>query len=1000
VAALGPLVLVDDDGTEQSISARLERRVLALLAVRAGSEVSESELMMAVYGEDQPSSAHKNIQKYVSNLRHRLGHDAIVTGSTGYQLNTAIVDTDIRLFERLIRLSSEAFDAGDMRTSIGHFEAAAAMWRGSPLPELVDHIDGMAESTRLSESYQSALERAFDARLKLGQHTKLIGELEASVAAEPLRERRWQQLMLAYYRSDRQADALRAYQRLHRILGDELGIDPSDQTKTLENAILSQDPALTGSDPDGSNLLAVVSGSNRTDLPSGNVTFLCTEIEDASRLAKQNAGTFPKLVERHREVLGGATSRHGGSVVRHQGDSSLVVFADASHALVACLEAQREFGIEAWPGGLHIGVQIGLDTGIARPDSGGDYASVAVEAASRISNASHGGQILLSADTAHMVRRFLPASSSLVDRGSFLLSGFDEPQHLFQLIHPDLESSFPPLRASPAQSHNLPSRRTPFVGRVEDVESLEELLSDNRLLTIVGPGGAGKTRLSIELAARLVPRFERGVRLCDLSPLNDPDLVPPAVAAALGAPTADDADPVTSLVTTLEGAEVLLVLDSCDHLLAAAGRLCERLLEAIPNLKILTTSREPLAVSEELTWRISPLAVPDAGADLDAVCRSDAVRLFENRASAAQPGFKVSADNASAVTEICTQLEGLPLAIELAAAQVTALAPAAIADRLRGGFPVSGSLSDGRGPARHRTLEATVGWSYQLLDEPARRFLRLLSVFANGFTIDAARAISDEADPVGVLTRLVNKSLVVWDLDAARYRLLETIRTFARTRLDEAGEADVAQSRHLAWCAAFAESLHSGHSQKEAFELFGRELDNFRVALAWAASHNSQEVGQLVEAVREPEFPEPTLSAAPSGETKGWWELRVAPDREFYTRMDAGDIKFPDSVSERTFRLTGELASIGRRGGSRSTRPEIDLSEAPADLGVSHEHALLLRKPDGHWAIVDSGAVNGVFLNESDKPLPVNRITTLADGDRIHIGAWTTMTISYVTAST
>ena len=406
-----------------------------------------------------------------------------------------------------------------------------------------------------------------------------------------------------------------------------------------------------------------------------------------------------------------------------------------------------------------------------------------------------------------------------------------------------------------------------------------------------------------------------------------------------------------------------------------------------------------------------------------------------------QPGFAVTESNADAVTDICRQLEGLPLAIELAAAQVASLSPSVVAERLSDRPQILRTGSD-RGSDRHRNLEATVDWSYQLLDEESRRLLRFLSVFANGFTLDAARAVSEAADPVAVLAKLVDKSLVVWDPDASRYRILETIRAFARTRLDAAGEADIAGARHLAWCARLADGLKTSSrtaGRYEAYDLFDRELDNFRLALVWAADHSSPDGVRLADAVieqgasapeaealeshrnrrtgepgkngraptadvlakGEPDTDKTTSSAAPNLKpahvpappAEARWEVTATADRAYFDRVHADSVDFPLVATDRHFRLAEPRAAIGRRSASRGINPDIDLSAPPTDTGISHQHAILVHQDDGTWAIIDPGSTNGVFINDSTEPLPVNRVTALTDGDRIHLGAWTTLTI-------
>jgi predicted ATPase/class 3 adenylate cyclase len=720
-------------------------------------------------------------------------------------------------------------------------------------------------------------------------------------------------------------------------------------------------------------------------LPSGNVTFLFTDIEGSTAIFRRLGNGYEAVLDTHRRLLRAVIVAHDGVEVGTDGDGMYAAFGDAGQAMGACLDGQRDLAAEAWPEGGQVRVRMGLHTGVARPTPEGDYVAVAMHEAARICAAGHGGQILLSADTARMVRPVLPPEAALVDRGPFLLSGFDEPEEIYQLGHPALPSGFPPLRASPAQSHNLPNLRMPFVGREADLEAVGRMLAEARLITVVGPGGAGKTRLAVEAAARLAARFPGGVHLCDLSTQTDPGLVEVAISEAFGIRDSVSDDRIEEVVKLVEEKPALLVLDSCEHLIEGVAAAADAILAVSPTLRILATSREPLGVDGEHLWRLGSLEVPGRDADLQSIRQSDAVVLFEGRARLMQPTFAVTAANADAVADICRQLDGLPLALELAAAQTGSLSPSAIAERLTGSLQTLTGASDRRS-SRHRTLDATVDWSYQLLDEDARRLMRSLSVFANGFTIEAARSVSDADDPVAVLARLVDKSLVIWDPDAARYRMLEPIRAFARARLEDAGEADAAAARHLAWCASLADSLrnHSRGPRQDPYDLFSRELDNFRVALVWAASHSSADGTRLAGAVE-------AKGAAPPVSLPAW-ELVVRADREYFGRVEADDVEFPLAATERLFPLAGDRATIGRRSLSRGIYPDVDLSPAPTDTGISHQHAILVSQ-DGGWAIIDPGATNGVYLNDSPDPLPRNQPISLGENDRIHIGAWTTLSL-------
>ena len=875
---LGPLQVVDDTGVELAIGARKARAVLALLALRPGSVVTPAELIEAVWGDSPPRSAAKTLQTYVSALRRVLPAGAIETTPGGYRLCLSSIDVDIVQFEHSIRDSNRAFETQDLPRAFAALADASALWLGDPLPDLADQRSGRAEAARLTELYRNAEERGLDARLALGEHEQLIGELQAAVAVEPLRERRWEQLMLALYRCGRQADALRAYQQLRTVL-NELGLEPGEQVRDLEAAILGRDPHL-----DYATAERPVTTSGVRTLPSGNVTFLFTDIEGSTSLIQRLGDAYRALLEEHRRMVRSAFRSHDGIEVNTVGDGFLVVFADAGQALAACLEAQQALSRHVWPKDSQFRVRMGIHTGLARPSAAGEYAAVAVHQAARICAAAHGGQTLLSADTARVARHFLPAASSLVDRGLFLLRGFDEPQRIYQLIHPGLQSSFPPLRASPAQSHNLPDMRTSFVGRTADLTAIDDFLVRHRLVSVVGSGGTGKTRVCIEVAARLVPKFEWGIRLCDLSPLSEPARVSSAIAAALGVRERQGPSPSTRgrcRACRPPGVAVARQLRAPDRGRGRGGRRppgpLPRAAESWPPAANRSGWMASTSGASD-RWRSrrrAPTWRPSSAARRP--CSSRAGPGWSNRRSPSPRS------NAGAVADICRQLDGLPLALELAAAQAGSLSPA----RSPSGSPTACTCSRRSGPAfsSHRTLDSTVDWSYRLLDEDARRLMRHLAVFANGFTIEAARSVSDADDPVAVLAGLVDKSLVIWDPDAARYRMLEPIRAFARARLEEAGEADAASARHLAWCASLADSLRTtaGDSARRPYDLFGRELDNFRVALSWAAAHQSAEGVRLADAVGPAGLPPVAATAGVDGggkdEALGVWEVVIGPDR-------------------------------------------------------------------------------------------------------------------------
>jgi predicted ATPase/DNA-binding SARP family transcriptional activator len=656
---LGPLE-VRNGSVPVRVPGAKERALLADLVVHDGRVVSVDRLVEDLWGEDPPGNPANTLQGRVSALRRALGPAAaemVVTRPPGYVLKVDPEQVDAVRFERLVA-AAEAAAPNEPPRAARLLEAALGLWRGPALAEFADQPWAQAEAARLEERRLAATEGLVELRLAAGGHAGLVGELEALVAAHPWRERLRSQLMVALYRSGRQADALRVYQETRTVLAEELGIDPSPELQRLHQAILVQDPALE----------------------------------------------------------------------------------------------------------------------LAAPD--------------------------------HQPR------------------------------------------------HNLPERLTSLVGRDEELQEVAKLLEQHRLVTVVGPGGAGKTSVAVELGRRLVGGYADGVWLVELAALRDPALLAEVVAAALGLgeepaePGAPPPPPSERLAGFVRDKALLLVLDNCEHLVAACAELVQRLLQAGPRVRVLATSREVLGVAGETVWPVPPLAVPDApeevgaasapagadGAAPEVLAGYDAVRLFSERAAAADPGFPLDATSAPVVAELCRRLDGLPLAIELAAARVRVLPVAELAARLGDRFRLLAGGGRTLDP-RQQTLRATVDWSWELLEEPDRRLLRRLSVFSGGWTVAAAEEVCggdglDRTDVLEGLFRLVDRSLVVAaGGDPARFLMLETLRAYGAERLAEAGEAEMVAARHTGWCLDLAEQAAAHHTARRWLRLLDADYDNLRAAL-------------------------------------------------------------------------------------------------------------------------------------------------------------------------
>lgn len=621
VRLLGVLEVLTEGGPVELRTAKV-RAVIAMLALHPGEVLSAERLAEGLWGENPPPSATNTLQGYISQLRRVLGRDSIVTRAPGYLLALPADAVDVRRFERLLTEGRTALDAGRAIEGVALLERALGLWRGPALNEFAYEPFAQAEAGRLEELRLVAIEELIEARLALGRHSELVGELRTLIDQHPLRERLWRQLMQALYRCGRQAEALRAYSELRGLLGAELGIDPSPELQRLEGAMLLQKPELE------------------------------------------------------------------------------------------------------WRG------------------TGGGVATVS---------------------------------------------------------------------GSAARSHTLPVPRSSFVGRDEELRELEKLTATAAIVTIVDPGGSGKSRLALEVAPRLGSKNTGGTWLVELASVSEPALVPQEVAAAVGV-REEPGRPLTESLADALDRHTLLVLDNCEHVVEAAAALVDSLARAAPSLAVLATSREPLSVDGEVLWRIPTLAVPETDSmPADSLIAYDAVRLFVERASA-QGNYAWGPANAAAVARVCQRLDGLPLAIELAAARTGALSLAVIAERLDDRFEL---LTGGVRTAlpRHQTLRATVDWSYEMLPPPECVVFRRLSVFAGGCNVSAAEQVCAgenlaAAHVLDLLAALVDRSLVtVSEREGElRFSMHETLRAYAAERLARAGEENALRARHLAWMLAFAEA--------------------------------------------------------------------------------------------------------------------------------------------------------------------------------------------------
>jgi predicted ATPase/class 3 adenylate cyclase len=580
--------------------------------------------------------------------------------------------------------------------------------------------------------------------------------------------------------------------------------------------------------------------------PTGTVTFLFTDVEGSTKMWESHPEAISEALARHDEILRAVIGANEGSVVKTTGDGFHAVFSAATDALGAALEAQRALLREEWPEKIGpLRVRMALHTGAATEERGGDYYGPPVNRAARLLSAAHGGQVLLSSPTRELVRDRLPAGVSLRDLGERRLKDLFRPERVYQLAAPDLPSGFPPLGTLEGHPNNLPLQPTPLVGREREISEIAERLrgEEVRLLTLTGPGGTGKTRLALQAGADLMEEFDDGVFFVSLATITHPELVTPTIAESLGLRESAG----QSLKETLEGylhhKHLLLILDNFEQVLEGTPVVGE-LLGGCPELKVLATSRIPLRLYGEREYPVPPLKLPDLVRlpPPERLTQYEAVRLFVERAKAVKPDFEVANDNAPAVAEICVHLDGLPLAIELAAARIKLLPPRALLSRqgnrlklLKGG---ARNL-----PARQRTLRATIDWSYELLDEDEKTLFGRLSVFAGGSTLEAIDAICDpegEMEALEVVGSLLEKSLLRREEGAdeePRFYMLETVQEYARDKLEESGEAEERRRRHAEHYLVLAETAEPellGADQGWWMRRLSTEFANLREAHAWS----------------------------------------------------------------------------------------------------------------------------------------------------------------------
>ncbi|WP_006247018.1 LuxR family transcriptional regulator [Mycolicibacterium tusciae] len=605
------------------------------------------------------------------------------------------------------------------------------------------------------------------------------------------------------------------------------------------------------------------------ELPTGTVTLLLADVEGSTRLWETQPEQMKSAVARLDQTVSDAVATHHGvrPVEQGEGDSFVIAFARAADAVACALELQRA---PLAP----IKLRVGVHTGDVQLRDEGNYIGPTINRTARLRDLAHGGQTVLSGATEPLILDQLPPDVTVMDLGTHPLRDLPRPERVVQLCHPDLHNVFPPLRTvNIVVTENLPVQLSSFIGRTAEISAIREALANNRLVTLTGAGGAGKTRLAVQVAAETASEFADGVWYVDLAPITDPDVVPVTVVRALGLPDQPGQQTMDVVLRFIRDRRMLILLDNCEHLLDSSAALAIALLGAGPALTLLATSREPIGVTGEVSWRVPSLSLAD-----------EAIELFSDRARRTKLGFRVTAENCEAVTEICRRLDGLPLAIELAAARVRALSPDEIVGSLHEQFRL---LTGGARTAvrRQQTLRASVDWSHALLSEPEQVLFRRLAAFFGGFDVDAAQAVAGDAgmeryQVLDQLTLLVDKSLVVAEdtRHGTRFRLLETVRQYAQEKLHESREGDDVRIRHRDHYTAMAARVDAptGDSHQRRIEQADTEIDNLRAAFAWSRENSDAELALSLASSLQPLW----LTRGRIQEGLGWLDAALADAAE------------------------------------------------------------------------------------------------------------------------
>ena len=932
--------------------------LLAYLACHLRQMHAREVLVEIFWPEHDPTSARSNLSTALSSLRNQFEPPGTPAGAVlradrySVGLNPMMVTTDVAQFEAAIREAERTNSPTERRQS---WERAVGLYQGRLLSGYYEEWI-LPEEERLAGLFFDTVSALL---MQLEQESELIAALHyarQAVSVDPLREEAHQHLIRLLFATGQPGAALRQYRELERLLDEQMGEEPSAPLRALARQIEKQSqlplpPLLTSS-------VAPVS-TVRFVPPAGQpatLTFLLTDISGATAPVEREGGIYKAALETHDTTLRAQFTVHGGQEVRATGNGFVVAFQGATNAVTCAVACQQALAEQVWPPKSGpLAVRMALHTGDVEFTDGG-YRGPALHLAERILTAGHGGQVLVSQVTAELVRRALPEERRLVDLGIYSLRDVLTPERLYQVDFPGApQEGFPALAAEARPQARLPVQVTRFFGRETEIARITQLLrgEPTRLLTLSGAGGTGKTRLAIEAAGRMAAAYQGAVWLVPLADLSDASLIPSAILDALRLPRSPQREPLEQIVEALARQPSLLVLDNFEHLVEAGIEIVQTLLSRVPSLTCLVTSRQRLGLSAEREFPVLPLPIPNGPDTPERLSLYDSVRLFVDRAQAVMPHFQVTNHNAPSVAELCDRLEGIPLAIELAAARAQALTPSQMLSQLQNRFEFLSTrkrdVSD-----RHRTLRAAVEWSYRLLSWELQRFFCRLSVFRGGWSVEAAEAVCEEGLALDYLALLQESSLVLSEESGQgmRFRMLETLREYGQEQLSPQERAVLAQEhlRYFMQLSLANTGDYYGGPRGEKHDLLEAEIDNLRAALVWSRQAEGDAESGLWLAMSLNSF----------ASVRGYW-------REVREAIEQALARAPSAPVNLRMKALRGLALIVSRMGDREhgkslmaqslllaqeSGNEVAAAEILADMGRTDEALALFQKNSVDWGIL------------------------------------------------